>query len=86
MYPMAAGLLILLLGGALLGVMLAHALHAAGPGLPLWGSYGIVGGLLAAAGAGAFYSGKKQLENVHPLPEKSTEALKENVQWLSNPK
>jgi hypothetical protein len=86
LYPMAGGLAAALLGGVLLCVMLVHLLHWANPNLPLWGGYGIVGGLLAAAGAGAFYAGKKRLETVNPLPEKSAEAVKENVQWLSNPK
>jgi len=27
--------------------------------------------------------GKKQLETVNPLPEKSAQALKENLQWLT---
>jgi hypothetical protein len=56
------------------------------PDLPLWGSFGIVGGLLALAGGIVFYRGQEQLDKIDPLPEVSVQAMKENLQWKSNPK
>lgn len=73
-------------GGLLLSFMLAHCLSWAIPDLPLWGSYGIVGGLFAAAGGIVFYLTKEKLEKLSPLPENSMEAVKENLQWQTNPR
>jgi len=84
--PMALGGAVVFVGVILLCLMLVHLLAWAWPELPLWGAYGIVGGVMAAVGAGAFYAGKKKLEQNNPLPDKTAHALKENVQWLSQPK
>jgi hypothetical protein len=73
-------------GGLLLLFMLVHLLSWAIPQLPLWGSFGIVGGVLAAAGGIAFYQGREKLEHLNPLPENSAQALQENLQWKTNPK
>lgn len=73
-------------GGLLLSFMLVHFLSWAIPELPLWGSYAIVGGLLAGAGGIVFYLGREKLEKL-PLPgEQTVEGLKENLQWQTNPK
>jgi len=54
--------------------------------IPLWGCFGIVGVVLFAAGLALVLAGRKQFRAVHPLDNQATEALKENVQWLTNPK
>lgn len=71
-------------GGFLLLFMLVHLLSWAVPAIPLWGSFGIVGGTLAVAGAGALWRGREKLDNLNPLPEESAEGLKENLQWKTN--
>jgi len=81
---MAAGAL-LGSGGLLLLFMLVYLLHEVVK-LPLWGSFGIVGGVLALAGGIAFYRGRQKLETLNPLPENSAQALQENLQWKTNPK
>jgi len=73
-------------GGLLLSFMLVHFLSWAIPDLPHWGSFAIVGGLFAAAGGTLFYLGRERLEKLNPLPENSMEAVKENLQWQTNPK
>lgn len=82
---MAAGAL-LGSGGLLLLFALVHLLSWAIKDLPLWGSFGIVGGVLALAGGIAFYRGREKLDNLNPLPENSAQALQENLQWKTNPK
>jgi len=85
--PLFVGIGVFLLSVGLLCVMLVHLLHwLTDERLALWSCYAIVGGLLAIAGGVLFFSGKKQFESFNPLPDKSVEALKENVQWLTNPK
>ena len=73
-------------GGIMLLFMLVYLLSWAIEGLPLWGSFGIVGGILAVAGGIVFYRGQEKLEHLNPLPEQSAEAMKENLQWQTNPK
>jgi multisubunit Na+/H+ antiporter MnhB subunit len=76
------------LGGLLLCWGLVHLLSwAAGEEhLPLWASFGIVGGILAIVGGIVCYLGKKKFDSFNPLPEETAEALKENVQWIMKPK
>jgi len=76
-------------GTMLLAFMLAHLLHwstlPAGSetaGLPLWGSYGIVGSLLVIAGGVLFLVGWRKLQSLNPLAGESVQALEENVHWL----
>jgi len=85
LYPLAWGMGLAAICGVLLCLMLVHLVHWATP-LPEWGAYGVVGLTITAAGLGVFFAGKKKLESLHPLPEKSAEALKENLQWLTQPK
>jgi len=69
------GVLFLLAGIALL-------LHEWWPlSISLWGGFGIVAGVLLLAGAGFLISGKLQFDAFNPLPDKTVEALEENVQW-----
>lgn len=87
------GLGVLFFGALELCLMLAHLLHwLTGPptldpaSLPLWGCHAIVGVVLVIIGLGLAWAGKKTIANVHPLDNPATEALKENVQWLTTPK
>lgn len=74
------------LGGLLLLIMLALLLSWLWPQLPLWGSFAIVGGAVTAIGAAAFFYGREKLEHLNPLPENSVEAVKEDLQWKTNPR
>jgi hypothetical protein len=73
-----------LLGLGLLFFMLVFLLHEAA-GLPLWGSFGLVGGGLLIAGAVLVLVGKQQFSAFNPLPDESAQALKENIQCLTDP-
>jgi hypothetical protein len=85
-YPMLIGLGLAALGVLLVGIAVALLLNWAFPAFPLWASFGVVGGLLAVGGSLVCYGGKKQFESNNPLPDRSTQALQENVKWLTNQK
>jgi hypothetical protein len=71
----------------LLAIMVALLLNATWPNaIPLWGGFAIVGGLLLIVGVVLFFLGKSRFEKFNPLPDKSVEALKENLQWNTNQK
>jgi hypothetical protein len=80
--PILVGMLVGLLALIVLAIMAAHLLHWAWPEqLPLWGAFGIVGGVLAVAAAGLVCWGAAQFKKFSPLPDQSVEGLKENIQW-----
>jgi hypothetical protein len=81
---LAAGVAVALGGGLLLLLALPLLLSAVAPALPLWAWFAIVGAFLTGLGALLAYAGVKKLEAANPLHDQSVEALKENVQWLTN--
>jgi hypothetical protein len=58
-------------GGLLLALMLVHVL-AAHTDIPLWGCYGIVGGVLTILGATLLYTGKRRADRVDVAPQQRT--------------
>jgi len=94
---LAAGAAIASLGVLLLAWMLVHLLHwltipaelarSADPAtVPLWGCFGIVGGVLLAIGAALALAGKKKLDSFNPLPDETANTVKENVEWITSSK
>jgi len=83
---LAIGLAITLIGGVILGLMLVYLLAQLAPGLPLWGCYGIVGAGIAVLGAVGVFRGIAKLRTVDSLSRKATQVMKEDVEWLTNPK
>jgi len=76
------GALIAGMGAFLLFVMVALLMHALWPSaISLWGAFGIVSAVLIVAGGAFLLYGKSQFDAFNPLPDKSVEGLKENVQW-----
>jgi hypothetical protein len=75
-----------LVGAILLVQMLVYLTQWLVPELALWACFGIWGTLLFVAGVVLFFIGKTTLDTIDPVPEKTAQALKENVQWLTNPK
>ena len=81
------------LSGLLLAWMLVHLLHWAtlpaesDPAkLPLWACFGIVGAVFGAVGGGLILRSLKKFQSFNPLPDKTAQSLKENVQWIANSK
>jgi protein-S-isoprenylcysteine O-methyltransferase Ste14 len=67
-------------GGLLLALMLVHML-AAHTDVPLWGCYGIVGGILTVLGAMLLYSGRRRTGRVHLTSQQRTETAQEDIRW-----
>jgi len=78
---LVAGGVILALGAVLLILMLVHLLDAL-TDLPLWGAYGIVGGVILLVGLMMLLAGKKKTQDVGLVPDETTEAIKEDVGWI----
>src|SRR5262249_10520089 len=83
---MAVGVGVAVLGVILLSLMAVYRLQRARPELPLWACFAIVGGFLGLLGGALIYAGKKKFDSFNPLPDQSFQALKENLQWQTNPR
>jgi hypothetical protein len=71
-------------GGMLLMLMAVHAL-AAFTVVPLWGCYGVVGGVLVLLGGVLLAMGKTKAEKLDMVPPATVERIKESAQWLTKP-
>jgi hypothetical protein len=67
--------------GLLGSLAVVHALNRA-TRLPLWGCYGLVAGVLGAAGAGFMGSGARQLSGISLIPRETIATLKEDLKWV----
>ena len=79
----AAG--VLLVGSVILALTLVHLLAWLAPTWPLWVCYAIVGGGLTSLGALLAWQGYQKLSTVNPLPDQTTKALEENLEWKTKP-
>jgi hypothetical protein len=81
-FELGAGAGLAATGGALGALAIVHGLRRA-TRLPLWSCYGLVGGVLGAAGVALLTSGAGRLSGVRLLPPPQTaEALQENLSWV----
>lgn len=78
-FAMGAG--IISVGGLFLLFMCVHGL-AVLLEIPLWGSYGIVGGVLFLVGAILLARGKQTAEQIDVIPPKTASTLRDNAQWI----
>ena len=85
-FLLAWGLGVALVGTVLLCWALVYLLSWAAPTLPLWACYGMVGVPIAGLGGALFVAGLHKFRSIHPLSDQSAQALKENLQWQTNPK
>jgi hypothetical protein len=68
-------------GGLLGSLMLVHGLHRT-TRLPLWGCFGLVGGLLGTVGVGLVGIGTRRLAGVSLLPQETIATLREDLEWI----
>jgi hypothetical protein len=70
-------------GNCLLLLMLPLLLNWLVPTLPLWTCFGIVGGVVSAAGGALLYVRFQQTESFDLLSNQAVEAFKENLKWTT---
>jgi uncharacterized membrane protein YqjE len=73
-----AGLLVLVLLSFALVYALAEVMH------PGWAAL-IVAIIWAVVAAVTFSTGRQRMKNISPVPHKTVQTVKEDVQWLQNP-
>jgi hypothetical protein len=74
---------VLAIGGLFLLITLALGL-ADLLNWPSWAGFGLVGLVAAIAGAVMLSSARQRLQHVHPLPERTVETMKENIEWIKD--
>ena len=74
---------VLAVGGLLLVLALAQGV-ADLFNWPAWAGYALIGVLAAIVGGVLLGTAQKQLKAVNPVPEKTVETLKENVEWIKD--
>jgi len=79
------GLMLAAVGTLFLMVGVVYLLNYLAPSLPPFACWLIVGGLLVAGGLAAAYAGKTIFEKHNPLPDKTFNALTENLTWQTTP-
>jgi hypothetical protein len=77
----AVGAGVLGIGGLFLLLMCVHGV-AVLLDIPLWGSYGVVGGLLLLVGVILLVRGKHTAEQIDVIPPKTASTLRDNAQWI----
>jgi Putative Actinobacterial Holin-X, holin superfamily III len=65
--------------------MVVFLLNWAVPAIPIWGAFGIVGGSLMLTGVALLFRAKNKAEDIHVVPERTAETMKENLKWIKNP-
>jgi hypothetical protein len=81
---------LLVLGGSIAAmgffmilIMFAYLLNA-NTIVPLWGCFGIVGGITSLGGVGLLIWSNHKKADVDFIPQRATEAVKEDIGWISS--
>ena len=53
--------------------------------MSMWAATLIVALVMAAAGAALIMGGIRRVTRIHPIPERTVESVKENLEWLKQP-
>jgi uncharacterized membrane protein YqjE len=78
---MGAGAVVAFYG---VGFVLLAVVYALSLVVPIWAAALIVGVVLSIVGAALLFSSRKALKQIDPVPEKTVQTVKENVQWTKN--
>jgi len=79
--PLMAGVVLSFYAGGLFLLGLVYALALV---IPLWSATLAIAILVVIVSQILISAGRQRLRKVHPKPEKTTETLKEDVQWLKD--
>jgi len=80
---MGAGIVASLIGVLFLLLALPLLINW-GFNLAQWAGFAIVGGVLLVVGIIGLFAGKRIFEKNNPLPDKTLNALEENLSWIAN--
>jgi len=80
--PLILGVTFILVASVTLTSAAALFLNAMAE-LSLWASFGLVGLAWLVVGLCLILAGKKRFDSFNPLPDKTVQTMKENVQWLT---
>ena len=78
------GIVLMTVGGLTLVAFLVELLHEQF-GFKMWSSCLIIGGLLLAGGIALAVAARNLFESFNPLPDKTFNALQENLTWKTQP-
>jgi len=78
---LSVGAVLAAVGGLFLMISLVYLLNYFVPTLPLWACWAILGGIDLAGGAVAIVVGRKLYATYNPLPDKTLNAIEENLTW-----
>ena len=53
--------------------------------MSMWAATLIVAVVMAAAAAALLMSGIRRAKRIHPMPERTVESVKENLEWMKQP-
>jgi Putative Actinobacterial Holin-X, holin superfamily III len=85
---LAAGAVVAFFGVMLLCFMFVYLFNwltsGLPPGFPLWAWFGIVGAVLLAVGGGLLLAARSKVSEIHVVPPRTAQTLRENVQWIKN--
>jgi hypothetical protein len=82
---LAVGGFIAVLGVILLCFGICYLITwATGGAIPLFGSFLIIGGALAAGGGALLFLARSKASEINLVPPQTAESMRENVQWLKN--
>ncbi|MEN9939109.1 MAG: hypothetical protein RLZZ387_5688 [Chloroflexota bacterium] len=79
---LGAGIGMAVIGGILLGHMLAYLLQDVFD-ISLWISYLVVGGLLTLGGVLFLKQGADRMSKVDPVPHETIDSVRKDVEWIS---
>ena len=80
---MSVGIVATLIGVMFLAVALPLLINWAFA-LPPWAGWAIVGGVMLVVGVIGLLVGKRIFEKNNPLPDKTLNAVEENLSWIAN--
>jgi len=83
---LGVGIGVAAVGALFVIVGLVPLLHDLAPSLPMWACWMIIGFAFVALGTAALLVGRSILKSFNPLPDKSLNALQENVSWITTPR
>jgi hypothetical protein len=76
-----AGVGLAVVGGILLGHMLAHLLQDVFD-ISLWISYLVVGALLTLGGVLLLRQGAARMSTINPVPQETIDSVRKDVEWI----